>query len=169
MSRRFLRIISFVMSFVLLIGMVPISAFAMDPPAIQEAHSEEYSFEDIIGDGTYIQEGVTPEGKPGNPMIRILSEGGNKMDTAYLTISLDKYGKTISATDTNSNEVSVLEYTQWQMSARYVRIHEGKVVEDKDVTKECTWSSSDSTGDTLEVTKGGLVTVYYAAGTNCSL
>lgn len=165
MSRNMRRFISFFLAMVLLVGTVPGAAFAAEPPVIQEASSEAPYIREFVADGTYIQEGVGQDGTAGNPMPQILEaySGTNKMDTAYLTISVDKYGKTISATDTSSNEVEVLEYTQWQMSARYVRIYEGEVVEDKDVTKECTWTTSDVSGKILTVTDKGLVTAYGAA------
>lgn len=78
-------------------------------------------------------------------------------DTSYLKISMEKYGETITASSEQSAEVSVLEYTQWQMSARFVRIYEGKVVEDKDVTLDCEWIVTDTTGETLAVTSDGTV------------
>ena len=55
-----------------------------------------------------------------------------------------------------------MEYTQWQLSAQYIRIVNGQIVEDKDVTNECEWTVT-SNADSLSVTSYGLVSAQKAS------
>ena len=155
------RFISFLLAVVMVIGAIPITATAnqLDSSVIEESVSELGSTELP----PMISFRSASSGNPGD------EPGSDKMDDAYLEISFEKYGNTISATSNISREVSVLEYTQWQMSARFIRIQKGQVVEDKDVTGECFWNSSDITGTILNVTSDGLVTAHGACSENYSI
>ncbi len=76
-------------------------------------------------------------------------------DSAYLEINIQK--------EKENNCVTVLEYTEWQLSARFVRTETDdsghKTVTTMDVTEDCDWKSSDKSGKTLQVdTSSGFVT-----------
>jgi len=165
MKKSIVRFGSLLLAISLLIGMFPYTAFAAEAPEVRIAASGNSSVQEKIVDETHIPYEIMSNGDSENSTVRIMSEQSeiNKMDTSYLSISLDKYGETISASDSSTNQVKVLEYTQWQMSARFVQIYNGEIIDDKDVTEQCSWTSSDSTNEILTVTENGLVTAYGAS------
>lgn len=112
--------------------------------------------------------GAAEDPAPAADAVTAVSDDGtyrdNKMDTSYLRISMEKYGEKLDASSLgDAKDVTVLEYTRWQLQATFVQIYEGELVEERDVTAECTWTSGDSTGNALTVSSAGVVTAYAAS------
>ena len=151
------RIISGLLAFCLLVSLVPLQVFAAEAPAVEAVQSPQ-----VPSVPRGVAAGDLPTAQPISAVASfdLKDSGPDKMDTSYLTISLDKYGEKVSASSRGANEVEVLEYTQWQMSARFVRVYDGKVESDQDVTDQCVWTSTDPDGNVLTVSQDGLVTAY---------
>lgn len=93
------------------------------------------------------------------------AESGHYNDsenTAYLLVKTKKNGKEYSSTSLSETTPSmpVLEYTEWDMEARFIVIQDGQIKTNKNITtsKECEWKTDDDSGRTLSVSSRGKVT-----------